>query len=160
MYTSEAAATTPGCYNCHPGPKTQCLRGIMDRAGKTCDDCHGDMYAMTTSLQKRKAWLDEPRCGDCHDAGHAENTNTLYRNSLLNNSPGGEMNGKIYCEACHNGPHAELTTVLQTRRSQKFQGDSYWIWNCTVCHGSSRRQAMHSPVKWQWRRRRRSRGND
>ena len=43
--------TTAGCYNCHPGPKTQCMRGIMAQAGKTCSDCHGDMAALTTSVQ-------------------------------------------------------------------------------------------------------------
>ena len=143
--TPQAAATTPGCYNCHPGPKTQCMRGIMFRAGKTCTDCHGDMYGMTTSLQNgRQAWLQEPRCGDCHDAKHAENSNTLFRNSVLMNAPE-EMGGRIYCEACHNGTHAELATANPADPTipQKFQGDTYWIWNCQVCHSSQSQQSMH-----------------
>ncbi|MGE5300500.1 MAG: carboxypeptidase regulatory-like domain-containing protein [Acidobacteriota bacterium] len=144
--TPTAAATTPGCYNCHPGPKTQCMRGIMFRAGKACDDCHGDMYGMTTSLQNgRQAWLQEPQCGGCHGAAHAENANTLYRNSVIMNGPS-EMNGKIYCEACHNGTHAELTTANPADPTipQKFQGDTYWIWSCTVCHSSQSQRQMHS----------------
>ena len=144
-YTATAAATTPGCYNCHPGPKTQCMRGIMARAGKTCEDCHGDMNGMTTSLQNgRQPWLQEPQCGSCHDSKHAENSNTLYRNSILNNSVNDDMNGKIYCEACHNGTHAEYTTsnAADTSITMKFQGDNYWIWNCTVCHNATQ-QAMH-----------------
>ncbi len=143
--TATAAATNPGCYNCHPGPKTQCMRGIMARAGKTCTDCHGDMNAITASIQGgRQPWLQEPQCGGCHDSAHAENTNTLYRNSLLNNAVSSDMNNKIYCEACHNGTHAELTTSnpADPTISQKFQGDSYWIWNCQVCHNATQ-QAMH-----------------
>ena len=144
-YSTQAATLTTGCYNCHPGEKTQCLRGIMARAGKTCTDCHGDMNGMTTSIQNgRQPWLQEPKCGDCHDSAHAENANTLYRNSLLNNAVSGDMNNRIYCEACHNGTHAELTTAnpADPTVSKKFQGDSYWIWNCTVCHNATQ-QAMH-----------------
>ena len=135
--TATATNTTPDCYNCHPGPKTQCLRGIMSRAGKSCHDCHGDMYGMTSSLQGgRQAWLQEPRCDSCHDAKHAENAGTLYRNSVFQNSPDGDMNNRLYCEACHNGTHGEFITSVAADPSipQKFQGDSYWIWNCTVCH--------------------------
>ncbi len=137
-YTQAATNTTPGCYNCHPGPNTQCLRGVMERAGKTCTDCHGDMYGMTSSLQGgRQAWLQEPKCGDCHDSKHTENANTLYRNSIMNNfTVSGAMNGKFYCEACHNSTHGEFTTANAADPTipEKFQGDSYWIWNCQVCH--------------------------
>jgi hypothetical protein len=43
-----------------------------------------DMYAMTTPLTSgRQPWLQEPRCGDCHGTKHQENSNTLYRNSVL-----------------------------------------------------------------------------
>ena len=146
-YTTQASNTSPGCYNCHPGTKTQCLRGIMARAGKSCEDCHGDIAEVAGSVQNgRQPWLQEPKCADCHDAQHAENSNTLYRNSLWMNSPGGDMNGMVYCEACHNSPHSELTTTVAADAgiSQKFQGDSYWIWNCGVCHGGSSRRAMHS----------------
>jgi hypothetical protein len=145
--TTQAANTTPGCYNCHPGPKTQCLRGVMARAGKSCEDCHGNMAAVSSSIQNgRRPWVDLPKCGDCHDAAHAENSNTLYRNSLLMNSVSGDMNGRIYCEACHNSPHSELITTVaaDSSVSKKFQGDGYWIWNCAVCHGGSSVRAMHS----------------
>jgi hypothetical protein len=147
--TPESLNTSPDCYNCHPGQKTQCLRGVMARAGKSCHDCHGDMYAMADSLQNgRQPWVEEPKCGNCHDAGHAENDNTLYRNSVLQNGPTSDMNNRIYCEACHNGPHSIWTTSNPADAAipQKYQGDNYWIWNCTVCHTSMTQQNMHRPV--------------
>ena len=146
MTLTAQATATPTCYNCHPGPKTQCLRGVMAQAGKSCSDCHGDMAGVTTSLKNgRQPWLQEPKCGDCHGTAHAENANTLYRFSKLMNSPEGDMNGKIYCEACHNSTHAELITANAADPTipKKFQGDNYWIWNCAVCHGSSSSRTMH-----------------
>ncbi len=146
-YTAAAAAMTPSCYNCHPGPKTQCLRGQMSRAGKSCQDCHGDMNAMTSGMQGgRQPWLQEPQCGTCHGAAHAENANTLYRNSVLQNSIEGDMNGKIYCEACHNSTHAEFTSANPADPTipNKFQGDNYWIWSCTVCHNNENGSSMHA----------------
>ncbi|MBI5584160.1 MAG: hypothetical protein HY892_10070 [Deltaproteobacteria bacterium] len=140
-------ASTNGCYTCHPGPKTQCMRGIMAQAGKGCVDCHGDMAKVATSIQNgRQPWVQEPKCADCHSAAYAENTNTLYRNSLLKNSVEGDMNNKIFCVACHNSPHAELISgnAADPTISMKFQGDNYWIWSCTVCHGGSSRLGMHA----------------
>jgi len=153
FHDGKVASGTAGCYTCHPGPKTECLRGIMARAGKGCVDCHGDVNKVWTSIASgRKPWLDEPRCDQCHDASRAENAGTLYRNSVLNNSVAGDMNGKIYCEACHNGTHAESTTKNPADAviSQTYQGDNYWIYNCQVCHKGNdsettfRGQAMHA----------------
>jgi hypothetical protein len=127
----------PDCYNCHPGPKTNCLRGMMSHAGMSCKDCHGDMTGMANSLiSGRQPWLQEPRCGDCHDTKHQENSNTLYRNSLLTNTPSSKMNGQLYCEGCHNSTHGEFASTKQVDQSipQQLQGDDYWIWNCYVCH--------------------------
>ncbi len=145
-YSSAAQGVSPDCYNCHPGPKTECLRGIMARAGKTCHDCHGDMNGMTNGLLNgRQPWVQEPQCGSCHGSTYAENSGTLFRNSLLQNSPSGDMNGKLYCEACHNSPHAELTTANAADPTipKKFQGDNYWIWNCTICHNGVSQRTMH-----------------
>ncbi|HEY6874395.1 MAG TPA: carboxypeptidase-like regulatory domain-containing protein [Geobacteraceae bacterium] len=145
-YNSVSAATSPDCFNCHPGPQTQCLRGIMARAGKTCHDCHGDLYQMAIDMQNgRQPWLQLPKCSKCHDAVHAENANTLYRNSILNNAPSSSMNGKLYCQGCHSCTHGEYISTLPQDQTipQQFQGDGYWIWNCTVCHTNKGVQNMH-----------------
>jgi hypothetical protein len=142
--TAVSAATTPVCYNCHPGPLTNSLRGIMAHAGKSCQDCHGDMNGMAFSLMSsslgagRKPWLQEPRCSDCHDSKHQENPAALYRNSVLTNAPGPKMNGQLYCEGCHNSTHAEFTSTNAADNivPQLLQGDNYWIWNCYVCHNA------------------------
>ncbi len=104
------------------------------------------MTAMTTGLLNgRQPWLQEPTCGGCHGAKHQENSGTLYRNSVLNNSPDGDMNGRFYCEACHNGTHSEHVTANAADPTvpMKFQGDRYWIWSCKVCHGSQTQGPMH-----------------
>lgn len=132
----------PDCYNCHPGPLTQCLRGNMFHAGMGCRECHGDMRAMAAALDAGRApWLEEPRCGGCHGAQYEENAGLLYRDSVLLNSPDTEnvpslMNGKLYCEGCHNSTHAEFRSTRAADASipTQLQGDDYWIWNCYVCH--------------------------
>jgi hypothetical protein len=132
----------PDCYNCHPGPRTQCLRGNMFHAGVECRDCHGDLKAMAAALDAgRQPWLEEPRCGACHGAQYAENPGKLYRDSTLQNAPvamttPSPMNGRIYCEACHNSTHAEYRSTNPADASipRQVQGDDYWIWNCWTCH--------------------------
>ena len=152
LHDGKVPNTTAGCYNCHPGPKTECLRGIMARAGKGCVDCHGTLTTLWQSVANRgrQPWLNEPTCTSCHGSKHGENAGTLYRNSVLKNTYG-EMNGRVYCEACHNGTHAEYTTSNPADMSitQTAQGNGYWIYNCAVCHQGGdeevkfRGQAMH-----------------
>jgi hypothetical protein len=127
------------CYNCHPGEKTQCLRGVMAAAGLTCEDskCHGTIQNVADTIaQGRKPWLNEPDCGNCHD--NAANTGTLYRLSYLSNGPG-PMNGKILCEACHNGTHSEWESTLAVDNSlpKYLQGHAGPISDCEVCHEGS-----------------------
>lgn len=70
------------CYQCHPGKRTQCLRGAMETGGVVCQDCHGEMRhvgndfseGMTAqnrwpggaNLNKRVPWAAEPGCQSCH----------------------------------------------------------------------------------------------
>jgi hypothetical protein len=93
----------PGCYNCHPGSKTKCVRSAISAMGPVngqprCYRCHGGLKQVTNSIKLgREPWLQEPACTKCHDALYTTGTN-LYRNST--------GHGDVYCSACHNSPHA------------------------------------------------------
>jgi hypothetical protein len=75
------------CYQCHPGQRTECLRGTMfARAGAVCQDCHGQMTQVGNDFSRnlpggkfiiaadyytnpntpRVPWANEPTCGSCH----------------------------------------------------------------------------------------------
>jgi hypothetical protein len=74
------------CYQCHPGSKTQCLRGAMFSGGVVCQDCHGGMEQVGNDYSdvhpetlagdsgKRIPWATEPKCQSCH-TGDARNKN-------------------------------------------------------------------------------------
>jgi hypothetical protein len=119
---------TSNCYACHPGPTTQCLRGVMaTQYDFTCTNCHvGGMQAMAS--ENRTAWHDEPRCGNCHGSQYSENTATLYRLST--------GHGGLYCESCHNSTHAILPSreAKDNQQSIALQGYPGTIASCTVCH--------------------------
>lgn len=85
------------CYRCHPGGRTQCLRGAMYNAGIPCQDCHrnmaqvGDDFSRTVSPESpgsfelaadfydpasstpRVPWANEPGCGSCHTGDAVSN---------------------------------------------------------------------------------------
>ncbi len=84
------------CYQCHPGRRTDCLRGAMANGGMLCQDCHGDMQQVgndftrnvspdnpgafelggdfyTNADQPRVPWANEPGCGSCHTGDAMDN---------------------------------------------------------------------------------------
>lgn len=84
------------CYQCHPGRRTDCLRGAMASGGMLCQDCHGDMAQVgddftrnvspanpgafefvgnfyTDANQPRVPWANEPSCGSCHTGDAMDN---------------------------------------------------------------------------------------
>jgi len=82
------------CYQCHPGKRTQCLRGVMyNVAGAVCQDCHGQMTQVGNDFSRnqpggrfvirsdfytnphtpRVPWLNEPTCGSCHTGDAVSN---------------------------------------------------------------------------------------
>jgi len=129
----------PQCYSCHPGPVSQCYRGVMYANGVSCQDtrCHGDMANVAqTQAEGRQAWLQEADCGNCHGDKYKVNPGQLYRNSYLINNANPEMNGIILCESCHNSPHAEWpsTNPKDNLLPGQLLGYPSFIDQCTVCH--------------------------
>jgi hypothetical protein len=112
-----------GCYSCHPGPTTQCLRDTMKAEGLTCIDCHGGLAQVSKNANP---WLNEPKCTNCHDG--VTQDNALYRLS--------KGHGGVYCEGCHDSTHA-IAPSSQANDQIKFinlQGAPGPLHKCTVCH--------------------------
>lgn len=116
------------CYSCHPGPRTQCLRDIHKSRGMNCQSCHGGMVQVANPT--RTPWVDEPRCGSCHNVpGHEyEQPGKLFRDSIGHNG--------VKCIACHGSPHAITPTTNPRDNVQaiNYQGFAGTIQKCTVCH--------------------------
>jgi hypothetical protein len=119
-----------GCYNCHPGPQTHCLRDVMSSSAYQiyCVDCHGTMYHVS---QNPNPWLNEPRCDNvaCHGSSYALDQ-PLYRMS--------KDHGEVYCEGCHDSPHAiapssQMNDWLKFLDLQRHAGP---LDDCLVCHAS------------------------
>lgn len=136
-HAEEVPDTLAGCYSCHPGPTTKCLRDAMslnvtsalDPTRKmNCIDCHGGMRAVA---QNPNPWLNEPRCDGCHKTTATKQyvqDQPLYRHS--------KGHGGVYCEACHDSTHA-IATSREANDAIKFfqlQGQSGTLSKCTVCH--------------------------
>lgn len=145
MHTRHAGVTLPGatqtlnsittrdsCYNCHPGQKTQCLRGAMGNPVNStgqhimdCQSCHGSMA--TVGNKARDGWFDMPTCQACHHDGKRETvaingdgTFKTWADTRFASNPDTPSQGlslyrfstghsKVQCEACHNSTHAEFT---------------------------------------------------
>jgi len=127
-HKDEVPSTLDGCYNCHPGPSTRCLRDVMSsRFSMDCISCHGTLAQVA---QNPNPWLNEPRCDNCHSSGNFYQDQPLYRFS--------KAHGGIYCEACHDSTHA-IAPSTQPRDAIKFialQGHAGTLDTCTVCHAS------------------------
>ncbi len=138
MSLSEAMHTkhkdkTNDCYKCHPGPNTECLRGVMSNEhNMKCISCHGGMKEVSESIHNgRRPWLDEPKCGSCHGSNFAEESGELYRNS--------KGHGGLFCTTCHGSPHAIVPSREENDNLQNFnlQGYAGTLNDCKVCHTSN-----------------------
>lgn len=122
-----------GCYKCHPGPNTLCLRGAMSNEhGLECQNCHGNMRNVARSIEDgRVPWAQEPACGTCHLSQYAEPAGQLYRNST--------GHGGVMCAGCHNSPHADLPSRVAADNANNvaLQGHAGTLRECVVCHGTT-----------------------
>ncbi len=125
-HASVVPSTLDGCYNCHPGPQTRCLRDVMaTEEGMTCVSCHGGLGTVATNPNP---WLHEPRCDSCHNSGRFNQDQALYRFS--------KGHGGLYCESCHDSTHA-VAPSREANDAIKFnqlQGKNGPIEECSVCH--------------------------
>ena len=125
-HAGKSPDTIEGCYNCHPGPQTKCLRDVMSvEKGMTCINCHGGMEQVS---KNPNPWLNEPRCDGCHTDPKFKQDQALYRFS--------KGHGGVYCEACHDSTHA-IAPSAQPRDAIKFinlQGHAGPLEKCTTCH--------------------------
>jgi hypothetical protein len=126
LHSEEVPSTLNGCYMCHPGPITRCLRDVMSQSyGMTCINCHGPMSQVATNPNP---WLNEPRCDTCHTGGQFQLDQPLYRHS--------KGHGGIYCEGCHDSTHA-IALSREPNDAIKFHGWQEWggtLRRCIVCH--------------------------
>ena len=120
-----------GCYNCHPGPSTQCFRGAMASAGVACQDCHGGMLSVggaypLKSGRIRMPWQDLPKCQSCHTG------------DVLNHAGTGMVGRLAY------DPNDKAATPLLAS-NKRFAEDDNGLYrfsaghggmDCTSCHGS------------------------
>ncbi|MCA9898047.1 MAG: hypothetical protein H6654_12375 [Ardenticatenaceae bacterium] len=126
-HEGEVPDTQEGCYKCHPGPNTLCLRDVMsDEHNMDCLDCHSSMDAVSKNPEP---WLNEPRCDNaaCHGSAYQQDQ-ALYRLS--------KGHGDLYCAACHDSPHA-IAPSREVNDGIKFielQGYNNTLEVCTVCH--------------------------
>ncbi len=132
QHSGKVPNTIDGCYNCHPGPQTKCLRDVMSQLPapntQTCVTCHGTMQQVS---QNPTPWLKEPRCDTCHNNGNYNQNQALYRMS--------SGHGGLYCEACHDSTHAIAPSTLPNKDGLKFfqlQGHNGPLDTCTVCHAT------------------------
>ncbi len=139
------------CYQCHPGKRTQCLRGAMASGGIVCQDCHGDMqqvgndftanlpntpFPAGADLTKRVPWASEPGCQSCHTGDAVSN---------LANTAGtipADANGIRLKQAFLQGD-ASAAPIIATNKRFAENESLYRLSKghggvmCEACHGST-----------------------
>ncbi len=168
--TLDAEDNRVGCYTCHPGSVTRCLRGAMGKAvnpadgsmAMQCQSCHGNMTAVGNPA--RTGWLNEPTCQACHAGDAVSNpgqirytsvfTNGVMRvpsntrfasdNALYRFSTG---HGGVKCSGCHGSTHAEFPSAFANDNvtSQQHQGHAGMLIECSVCHGGNPPNGLGGP---------------
>ncbi len=126
----------PQCYDCHPGPVTQCSRSLAHTApDDNCTTCHGSLAEVSSSIETggRVPWVNEPGCVKCHSGvAQVDTGNTLYRNAT--------GHGGVYCASCHTSPHAWVPSRVQSDNYQalQYEGAAKSIGSCGACHNTSK----------------------
>jgi hypothetical protein len=102
-----------------------------------CESCHtGDALShLGADIRMSQAWdgdIDIATPRTASNKRFAENTNTLYRNSL--------GHGDVACEGCHGSTHAIWPNALPSANdnlaANQLQGHAGTITECSTCHTS------------------------
>lgn len=140
---------TQSCYQCHPGAKTQCLRGAMT-SKVDCQNCHGGMAAVggqypllaggsidgTNTGKPRRPWLDLPRCGSCH-ANDAVAKTTLADPPELA-ADGLRFNTAFATDDLSASPIAPQNLRFAEQAGKLFRkSKGHGGMACEACHGST-----------------------
>ncbi len=143
------------CYQCHPGKRTQCLRGAMFKGGVVCQDCHGNMaqvgddfsanlpntpFPAGADLTRRVPWASEPKCQSCH-TGDANNPNHPAGALVAGDGlrllqawlPG---DGSAKPIASPGSRFAENNPLYRISGNQDGSGKGHGGVMCEGCHGS------------------------
>jgi len=128
------------CYLCHPGKRTQCMRGAMANGGLVCQDCHGDMaqvgddFTRNVSLPHdignfdlgpdfytnpdtpRVPWANEPGCGSCH-TGYATDNLAGDPNVLVSPTDTLGNDDGIRLLAAYRTNDAKATPIVPTNKA-------------------------------------------
>jgi hypothetical protein len=123
------------CYTCHPGSKTQCLRGVMGKATTangdslmSCQSCHGNMNAVGHST--RQGWIDEPTCESCHNSG-ATNRRAI-------SGVGNTTNGKPIIPVDRTfATNADMPAIQGLHPNLYRFSTGHGGLQCEACHGST-----------------------
>ena len=140
--TLDAENNRVGCYTCHPGSVTRCLRGAMGKAvnpadgsmAMQCQSCHGNMSAVGDA--GRTGWFEEPNCQGCHTGNALKNSGQIRYTSVFTNgvprvpatnqfatTPDMPLaglslyrfsagHGGVKCSGCHGSTHAEFPSAF------------------------------------------------
>lgn len=162
------------CMYCH-GRDAPYLRDAMNKAGITCQDCHGGMLAVAKSPMvgaaiTRTPFIDEPRCESCH-TGDVYNflgnqlvltrayddafaTPRIAINRRYAEEPGKLFrqsvgHGGVACQSCHGSPHAVWSNQTPGMRDNiipaQLQGHGGTISDCVVCHQGGVALSLNGP---------------
>ena len=132
------------CYQCHPGKRSQCLRGAMASAGVVCQDCHGEMTDVGhdfTTGGSRVPWASEPKCQSCHtgdDSNKNHPAGAIVANDgiRLLQAYVNDANSPIQSQTSRYAENENLFRLSgNSATSTSEQGHSGIM--CKGCHGST-----------------------
>ena len=145
------------CYQCHPGKRTQCLRGAMGGAGIVCQDCHGNMTQVGNdftgpdligdrAIGPRVSWASEPKCQSCHtgdavDTNHPANAivadDGIRLLQAYETSEHLDMGGDALPILSPDSRFAENETLYRLSGNDDGSGKGHGGVMCEGCHGST-----------------------